>query len=339
VPTFGGFSAQTPVLGTLGVAGVATGSAPPAAATAAQPASAPQEAPPRIVANPLDNSLIIQADAQKYQSILKLLKDLDIPPRQILLDAKIYSIDLTDQFSSGVNAAYTRANGKDTTLLTDLTNGVVSASAGALFGNGKQLLVFLQASENVAHVHILSEPSLIATDSIPASINVGTQVPVSTGSTTLPTSGGVSVTQSIAGVSTGITLQVNARVAPSGTVTLLINQQVSNPQQNSSSPLTPSFSQQVVQTQITTQDGDTIAIGGVIGETTTTGMVGVPLLSKIPYIGGLFGNKTYSHERTELILFMTPHVIRDETDLLEASEELKGRVKKLRKYIKDRVDF
>ena len=336
-PTFGGFSAQAPVP-TTGNA-VAAGSAPPAsgsasAVTAGSGPAATVEAPPRIVANPLDNSLIIQADAQRYHSILKLLKDLDIPPRQILLEAKIYSIDLTDQFSSGVNAAYTRQNGKDTTLLSALSDGALSASVGALFGNGKQLLIFLQASENLSHAHILSEPSLIATDSIPASINVGTQVPVSTGSTTLPTAGGVSVTQSISGVSTGTTLQVNARVTPSGVVTLIINQEVSSPQQSGNgNSLTPSFSQQVIQTQITTQDGDTIAIGGLIGETTTSGMTGIPLLSKIPYIGGIFGNKTYSHERTELILFMTPHVIHDQTDLLEASEELKARVKKLRKYI------
>ena len=336
-PSFGGFSAQAPVIVPTNAT---AGSAPASGATAASapPAAAQTQVvpPPRIVANPLDNSLIIQADAQQYQSILKLLKDLDIPPRQILLEARIYSIDLTDQFASGVTAAYTRQNGQDTTFLAGLSNGLFNASVGALFGNGKQLLVFLQASENIGHVHILSEPSLIATDSIPASINVGTQVPVSTGSTTLPSAGGVAVTNSISGVSTGITLQVNARVTPAGVVTLIVNQEVSNPQPQTSSnanPLTPSFSQQVVLTQITTQDGDTIAIGGVIGETTNIGTAGIPLLSRIPYVGGLFGSKTYTHERTELILFMTPHVIHDQTDLLEASDELKGRVKKLRKFL------
>ncbi|MBV8845410.1 MAG: type II secretion system secretin GspD [Bryobacterales bacterium] len=333
VPAFGGFSAQTPA---TSAAAPATGSGASGAPAAVGPAGVPvQQLPPRIVANPLDNSLIIQADAQRYQSILKLLKDLDIPPRQILLEAKIYSIDLTDQFAYGLNTAYTRRNGQDTTPLANITNGVASLSVGALTGNAKQLMFFLQASENIGHVHILSEPSLIATDSIPASINVGTQVPVSTGTTTLPSAGGVAVTQSISGVSTGITLQVNARVTPSGVVTLLINQEVSNPQQSSgtTNPLTPSFSQQVVQTQITTQDGDTIAIGGVIGETVNSSTTGLPFVSRIPIIGGLLGQKTYSHERTELILFMTPHVIHDQTDLIEASDELVGRVKKLKKYI------
>ena len=130
---------------------------------------------------------------------------------------------------------------------------------------------------------------------------------------------------------------MNVRVNPSGVVTLFIGQQISGQSQNNATgnSLTPSFDQQVVQTQIMTQDGDTIAIGGVIKETTSSGVNGIPVLSKIPYIGGLFGSKTYNHERTELIIFMTPHVIYDTTDLLEASDELKMRIKKLKKYVKD----
>jgi general secretion pathway protein D len=333
-PAFGGFSAQAPLTGTqAGVTPSTLPGAPGAAPGAA--GSEKQEAPPRIVAIPLDNSLMIQADAQKYQGILKLLKQLDVPPRQILLEAKIYSIDLTDQFSAGVTGAYSRRNGADTTLLGQLTSTGVSLSVGGLVGASKQLLAFINLSENVGHTHLLSEPSLIATDSIPATINVGTQIPVSTGTTTLPTSGGVAVAQNISGVSTGITLQVYARINPSGVVTLVVNQENSSP--TSSTPagsLTPSISQQVVQTQITTEDGATIAIGGVIGETTVISTVGIPFLDRIPYLGWVFGNKNYTHERSELLLFMTPHVIRDMTELLEASEELRGQMKKLQKYIK-----
>jgi general secretion pathway protein D len=127
---------------------------------------------------------------------------------------------------------------------------------------------------------------------------------------------------------------VNARVNPSGVVTLIIDQEVSNPTATTTSNIpTPSFNQQVVQTQITLQDGDTVAIGGLISEDTNSGSAGIPGLNRLPYIGGLFGNKTYSHDRTELIIFMTPHVIYDTNDLLEASQELKDSVRHLRKYI------
>jgi general secretion pathway protein D len=334
-PAFGGYSAQAPVGGGSVLPGGA-GQTSPAAASAAgsAAAAAPQEAPPRIVANPLDNSLLIFANAQHYQSIAKMLKELDVPPRQILLEAKIYSIDLVDQFASGVSAALQAKSGKERRPLASLASGLTQFSAGTLVGQSRELLAFLQLQENVSHAHVISEPSLIATDSIPASINVGTQVPVATSSTTIPAGGNVAVSQSVSGVNTGVTLQVNARVNPSGVVTLIVNQEVSKPGGGASS-LTPSFDQQVVQTQITTQDGDTIAIGGVISETTTSATSGIPLLSRIPFVGAAFGSHTYGHERTELILFMTPHVIYDTNDLLEASDQLKTQIKKLRKYLKD----
>jgi general secretion pathway protein D len=203
---------------------------------------------------------------------------------------------------------------------------------GFLVGRSKELLAFLNLSENIGRTTVLSEPSLIATDSIPASINVGTQVPVQTSSSTT-VAGSSTVTNSISSQNTGVTLQVNVRINPSGVVTLVINQEVSSPGAGAGT-LTPSFDQQVVQTQVTVQDGDTIAIGGLISDTTTTGSSGIPYLSRLPGIGLLFGSKSSSHARSELIIFMTPHVILDESDLIEASNELRERVKKLQKYVK-----
>lgn len=338
-PVFGGYAAQQPAavagqpLGTP-----ATTSAVPGAPVAAAPAQ-PLAPPVRIVPNPLDNALIIQADAQVVQSILKILKDLDVPPRQILLEAKIYSVDLTGNWNAGVAASLQVGgvpSGSSNSLLGNFTSaGLNALSAGTLVGRSRELLATLSASENIGRAHVISEPSLIATDSIPASINVGSQIPVSTGTTTIPTGGGTTVQQSLSSENTGVTLQVQARVNPSGVVTLMINQQVSSPSAGAGT-LTPSFNQQVVQTQITVQDGDTIAIGGLIGETTTDGISGIPLLDRIPYIGGiLFGSRTHSHERTELIIFMTPHVIYDESGLIEASDQLRQQVKKLRKFVKE----
>ena len=141
-------------------------------------------APPRIVANPLDNALIIQADAQQYQNILKILKDLDVPPRQILLEAKIYEVDLSDDFASGIQYKFQQQSGAYRKPVASLLGGTGVFSVGTLVDNGRELLAMLSLNENASHAHMVSEPSLIATDSIPASINVGTQVPVSTGQTT-----------------------------------------------------------------------------------------------------------------------------------------------------------
>jgi general secretion pathway protein D len=342
-PVFGGFAAQVPAANAAGPFGL-SGAAPQPPGAAAAPAasgatspSAPPPTPVRIVPNPLDNALIIQADAQQYQDILKLLKDLDIPPRQILLEARIYSVALSGSFVAGVSAQFQKVSGKDRSLLGSLTNtaGVAGAalSFGALVGQSRELLAFLNLSENASRVTVLSEPSLIATDSIPATITVGSQVPVETSAATT-VAGATTTTTGISSHNTGVTMQVNARVNPSGVVTLIVNQEVSKPSGDTSG-LTPSFDQQVVQTQITLQDGDTIAIGGIISESNTTASNGLPGLNRLPLIGGLFGNKNYSHDRSELIIFMTPHVIFDESGLIEASNELKDRVKKLRKYVKE----
>jgi general secretion pathway protein D len=339
-PSFGGYAAQAPPpqnAGPLGLAPATTGPAPAgSAAAAAQSSSSDNANPPRIVPNPLDNSLLIQADAQQYQAILKLLKELDVAPRQILLEAKIYSVAMTGSFAMGVNYYYQKVSGQERKPLASLVNAVTTLSAGTLVGQAKELLAFLSLSDNAGNARVISEPSLIATDSIPASINVGTQVPVLTGTTITPGGGTNTQTQGISSHNTGVTLQVNARVNPSGVVTLIINQEVSKPSSTTTSSIpTPSFDQQVVQTQITMQDGDTIAIGGIISENVSSASAGVPGLNRLPFVGGVFGSKTYSRDRSELILFMTPHVIYDTNDLLEASQELKARVKKLRKYVKE----
>jgi len=334
-PSFGGYAAQTTVAPAVGPLGPApAGGATPAPAAAQSGANAgTSQNPPRIVANPLDNSLLIQADAQQYQGILKLLKELDVMPRQILLEAKIYSVVMSGSFAMGVQYFFQQASGKERKPLASLINGVTQLSAGTLVGQAKELLAFLSLSDNASNARVISEPSLIATDSIPAAINVGSQVPVLTGTVITPGGGTNTQTQGISSHDTGVTLQVNARVNPSGVVTLIIDQEISNPTSTTTSNIpTPSFNQQVVQTQITMQDGDTVAIGGLISENTNSGSNGIPGLNRLPYVGGLFGSKTYSHDRSELIIFMTPHVIYDTNDLLEASQELKNSVRHLRKY-------
>ena len=334
-PVFGGYAAQVPAAA-AGTTSIMANSASPAPPPPAAGQTADGKPAVRIVANPLDNALLIQATPEQYQGVLSLLKDLDVPPRQILLEAKIYSVSLTGSFAGGVSAQFQRVTNADRGLLGSIStaSGVtgLATQMGFLVGRSKELLAFLNLSENTGRTTVLSEPSLIATDSIPATINVGTQVPVQTSSSTT-VAGSSTVTNSISSQNTGVTMQVNARINPSGVVTLVINQEVSSPGAGAGT-LTPSFDQQVVQTQVTVQDGDTIAIGGLISDTNTSGSSGVPYLSRVPGLGLLFGNKSSSRSRSELIIFMTPHVILDESDLIEASNELRDRVKKLKKYVK-----
>jgi general secretion pathway protein D len=306
---------------------------------------------PRVVANPINNTLLIQATQQEYEDLQQLIKELDIPPRQVLIEAKIYSVDLNRSTSTDISGALqtlgtTASTTAPTTatLLAGLANGFgglgggSGISAAMVVGKSRELLGTVSLLESESKAKVLSSPSIIATDSIPASINVGTTVPTLQGSITSAIGG--AVTNSIGSASTGIGLTILARVSPSGIVTMVINQNVSDPEattvQNAGSSIaSPSFGTKSIQTQVTVQDGDTIAIGGMIQESTTSSLSGLPLLDRIPVLGGLFGSRSYSKERTELIMFLTPHVIFDSNQLLDASDELKDQIKVLRKDVKE----
>jgi general secretion pathway protein D len=299
---------------------------------------------PQIVPNPMDNSLLIQATPSEYEGILKLLRQLDIPPRQVLIEAKIYEVSLTGAFANGV-AAFLANRGSDSApkggtrnLSASLAQSALNLTTGALVGKSKELFLFLNSQETESRSRVISAPSIIATDSISASLNVGVEVPTLTAqAVTGVQSGGSSLfANTIANRQSGVTLSITARVNPSGIVTLLINQDVSAPQAPAAGGIqSPSFSKRSVQTQVTVEDGDMIAIGGIINESNTYSTAGIPLLHRLPVVGAAFGSRSYGKERTEMIIFMSPRVIYDTNEISEASEELKNRLRRLRKYIRE----
>jgi general secretion pathway protein D len=164
-------------------------------------------------------------------------------------------------------------------------------------------------------------------------MNVGQDVPVLTSTGTAVTG---SAFNSVSSRSTGTTLSVMARVSASGIVTMMIDQEVSQPISTTTSGIgSPSFSQRHFTTQMTVQDGDTVALGGFIQESMGTASQGIPGLHRIPILGAAFGSKTYSKARTELVVFLTPRVIYDAAQIVDATEEIKGNLKKIQKFMKD----
>ncbi len=255
---------------------------------------------PHIIPNPFDNTLLIQGTAAEYAQITNLLRQLDVPPRQVLIEMKIYELDLNGAFTEGLTAYLEQAGTNGTGLGRALNvamsgSGGLGLSLGTLVGASKEILGVLQAQETKGQARIISSPSIIATDSIPATMNVGTDVPVLTSQAVVggvQSSGSNVFSNTVSSESTGITLSITARVSPSGVVTMLIDQDVSAPEPTTASGIdSPSFSQRQFQTQVTVQDGDTIAVGGAIQETKSTSTTGVPWLIRIPIIGVLFGSK------------------------------------------------
>ena len=305
---------------------------------------------PRITPNISDNSLLILATPEQYESVEKLLHQLDVPPRQVLIEAQILEVTLTGQFSSGIQAWLQQVGATNPGTVPGSTSSAARAligafdgatttlSAGTLVGQSRQLFGLLTAQEGSGRTKVVSTPRLIATDSIPAFINVGDTVPTlsSQAVTGAQSSGSSLFANTIQNVSTGTTLNLTARVNPSGVVTLLIDQEVSAPIAASSNGIqSPSFSQRTVKTQVTVEDGDMIAIGGIISETKTDSSSGIPFLYKIPFIGAAFGNKSITTNRTEMVIFLTPHVIYDTTGLAEASDDLVRGMKRVQKLVRE----
>ena len=299
---------------------------------------------PRIIPNPFDNTLLIQGTPQEWEQIKKLIEQIDIAPRQVLIEAKVYEVDLTGSWSAGVEEQLKLKDGTYRNLLGSLTaasgsNPALSLSAGLLVGHARQLLAFLNTSESTTRAKVISAPSVIATDSIPASITVGDDVPtISSTAVSGAQVGGTSLfANTVQNRSTGVGLNILARVNSSGVVTLVINQNVS-------APIPPptgvtvdstSFSERNVSTQVTVQDGDTVAIGGIIQEADTSNSAGIPLLHRIPFLGAAFGSKSVSKQRTELIVFLTPRVIYDTNQIADASDEVRSKLKQLERMIKE----
>jgi len=149
-------------------------------------------------------------------------------------------------------------------------------------------------------------------------------------------SGNSVFTNTVSSVSTGVTLNIMARVNSSGVVTMQIQQDVSEPQGNTTSNIdSPSFSTRTFSTVVTVQDGDTVAIAGFIQESKTEDSTGVPLLHRIPLLGAAFGSKSNSKSRTELIVFLTPRVIYDTNQIQDATDEIRTNLKCIQKMMRD----
>lgn len=297
----------------------------------------------RIVPDEMNNLILVQATKQEWEIVHKTLQQLDFPPRQVLIDAKIYEVAMEGAFSSGVSAML-REKGNTAISTRKLTGGFDSVgqfnlTLGALVGNTRELAAILNATQTDGRSRIISAPSVIATDNIPASITVGTSIPtLSSQALAAGTQqdGSSLFTNTVTNVQTGVTLWITPRINASGIVTLMINQEVSVPMAPASGGIaSPSIERRNVSTQITMADGDTVAIGGIMSETDLYSRSRVPLIGKVPILGSLFGSTSSSKQKTELIILITPRVVYDENELVTMSNELKSRLRSVRRLMRE----
>lgn len=288
----------------------------------------------RITADEVNNALVITATSHDYALIEAALQRLDIVPLQVLIEATIAEVTLTDQLSYGLQY-YIKSGNFQAILGQGATNNVNSPFSGFNFLPGYDFAfstaggssVILQLLSQLSTVRVLSSPNLMVLNNQPARLQVGDQVPIATQSAVSTFSSGAPVVNSIEYRDTGVILRVTPRVNASGLVLLDIAQEVSDVASTTTSSLnSPTISQRRLSSSVAVGDGQTIALGGLIRDNRATSKNGIPFLQDIPVLGALFGTRTSATTRTELIVLITPRVVRSGEEARAVTEELQRKL-------------
>lgn len=322
---------------------------PPARARAANAAFAQGRAGPfpggsggvRVIADRSTNSLVIYATAEQYEPIKAALDRLDVLPKQVLIEATLVEVSLRNQLEYGVRWFFQnitdaelaadpgRSQGSRATF-SDLSDGAIASQ----FPGFNYILdtasvdVVLTALRDVTDVELLSSPNMMVLDNQTARLQVGDEVPIQTRSAVDVTNPGAPVVNDIDYRDTGVILSVTPRVTSDGLVVLDVIQEVSDVVETGSSDISsPTIQQRRFESTVAVGDGDTIVLGGLTRNSASVGRVGVPVLSKIPLFGNLFTSRSNSQRRTELLVMIKPKVIRDQTEMRVATEEMKRKLR------------
>jgi general secretion pathway protein D len=306
-----------------------------------------------------NNALVILATPREYDLLLAALRQLDVLPLQVVIEAAIAEVTLSSELRFGLQWALN--SGQSSGFLNQRTvspgQGVgssapINALRGALvpqvlnaavplpsFPNfsyvysAPSITVVLEALDSISSVNVLSAPQLLVLNNQTASLQVGDQVPVQTQSAQSVITSGAPLVSSIEYRDTGVILRVTPRVNESGLVLLDIAQEVSAVVEAqgsaTSTQLSPTIQQRRIASSVAVQDGQTIALGGLIRDGRGRTRAGIPGLADIPILGYLFGNAADSTDRTELLVLLTPRVVRSQADALAATEELRRSMRNL----------
>ena len=299
----------------------------------------------RITADVTNNAVLVYADQESQRIVEQTIRQIDRPQRQIAIEATIAEVTLNDTLNYGVqffiasqqgSAVNTTATSANTGAVSAASNSVNAAASALLsrtvpgfnflIGGENSPRVILDALHNVTDVKVLSNPSLVVLDNQAATLQVGDQVPFSTGSATVLTANNT-VVSTIDYKNTGIILRVLPRASATGNIVLDIEQEISSVAAGTApGSLTPTISQRRVKSSISVTSGQTVLLAGLISETENKQRQGIPLLDSIPGVGDTFSHQNRSRARTELILFIRPTIIKDAIDAHVIAEEMRSKM-------------
>ena len=306
----------------------------------------------QVVADKEQDSILIVATPSEFSIIEQALKKLDVPARQVMIEVTIAEVKLTDQLEFGVdwlfkggapsgrgsggmflqNAPFNPAVPIPTTATGAAASGLAIAAQGfsylinnANFPGGVQAA--LRLLDTYGDTKVISNPHIAALDNQKATIKSGNRIPVSQQTIVGSTTNAVTTTSQY--IDTGVLLQVTPHINEGGLVTLDVQAEVSSPGNPASAGAAPPIDTRSVQTMLAVPSGDTMVMGGLIQEQKGNTTNGLPLIDRLPVIGGLFGNQTLTNNRTELVLFITPRVIAEPADFTRIIDDLRNRMDSL----------
>ncbi|MBI4847034.1 MAG: type II secretion system secretin GspD [Nitrospirae bacterium] len=328
----------------------------PAPAAAPRPAGQKQSSGGRveIITFEPTNSLIILAPPGTYRDIVETVKKIDQYPREVLIEAIVAQVTLTDSDEYGIQwSALDTAARNNNFISGDVTefvgNAALSATAPTLasgVSGGLSYIIFkpdkltalVRALASSGKVDILSSPRLLVRDQEEASIEVGSEIPTATSTTTTVTTTDTPLTQSIQYKTIGIKLKIKPTISEEKTVVLNLEQEVSSLGDPTSVGgfSYPSFNTTKTKTSIVVPDKQGIVIGGIMEETKSKSYQGIPLLSSIPILGSLFRYQTDSTIKKELVILITPQVVVTKEEGGSFTNEFLGRLKEVKRYLTEK---
>ncbi len=283
----------------------------------------------RVVADEENNALMIYANGKQYDIIADALEQLDVVATQVIIEASIMEVQLTDDLQYGLEWTFNNGFG-DYSGLGQLANtdsgigAVVPGFSYTVTNSIGNISAVLNALSKESLINIISTPSVMVLDNHTAFISVGDQVPVLEGQTI--TNGGNSV-QNITYRDTGVQLSVKPSVNAGGLVTMDIEQSVIDVGTIDSATGQRSFLDRTINSRVAVRSSESVVLGGLIRENASLGDSGVPVLHKIPLVGSLFGTTNTNSTRTELLVIITPRALYNEGELRAVSDEMREQVR------------
>jgi general secretion pathway protein D len=283
----------------------------------------------KLVADVPNNALVIRATQADYKRVERVIANLDIVPNQVLIEATICEVTLTDDLKFGVRWFVRSKGGTQAASFTSALDGAISSvfPGFSWIYKAGSTQVTLNALNTLTRVNVLASPSLMVLDGRTASLQIGDQVPITTQTATSVITPGAPIVNSVSYKDTGVILTVTPRINEAGRVLLDIEQEVSSVTQTTSSNIdSPTFGRRRVKTSVLVNDGEAVTLGGLIQNKKTFTADQVPVLGNIPIIGNAFKDKDDKIEKTELIILLTPKVVRDLTEAQQVTSEYRRRI-------------